>query len=76
MAEQRPNVEDIRELNSAMLELVEKKLVYAFPSLDPLNPRFKAGIHCTAEERASAIPLQKLRQIFREEERAFQAPHN
>ena len=76
MAEQRPTIEDIREFNAAMLELVEKGLAFAFPSLDPLSPRFRAAVYCTAELRALAIPLHELRRIFREEERRFQALHN
>jgi len=76
MPTRRPMLSELMQLHVSILGLVEKGLAYAFPARDPLDPIIRAACYCTAEEKAGAIPLAELRQIYRECERAFVACDN
>ena len=76
MSHSQMTIDDYRELHADLLHLVELGLVYVFPSHEPLNPLVMAASYCSPRNRAIAIPLDELRQIFQESERAFQAAHN
>lgn len=76
MSRPRMTIEDYREFHADLLSLVDKGLVYAFPSYEPLDPLMVVAPSATAWQRDHAIPLDELRQIFQESERAFLAAHN
>ena len=71
MPKRHITIDTVRECHQAILQLVELGLAYVFPGRSPLVPNVRLAILCTAEERATAIPLEDLRRIFRDRERAF-----
>jgi len=76
MSRSQMTIDDYRAFHADLLSLVEMGLAYAFPSYEPLDPLFVAAPYATTWQRANAIPLAELREIFAESERAFQAANN
>lgn len=76
MSHSQMTIDDYREFHSDLLSLAEMGLIYAFPSHEPLDPLVVAVPYCTDWQRDHAIPLEELKQIFQESERAFLAALN
>ncbi len=76
MSRSQMTIDDYREFHADLLSLVEMGLIYAFTSYEPLDPLMVPAPSATAWQRDHAIPLEKLRRIFQESERAFLAAHN
>jgi len=76
MSRPQMTIDDYREFHADLLSLVDKGLVYAFKSFEPLDPLMVVASYCTDWQRDNAIPLAELQEIFAKSERAFQAVHN